>query len=91
MMDQETVEAELRLYALELMCSLFFAALVRQEGNPLASLIGMRKSLFDRTRHFPFPMKDPAESDLVSAELEGAFERLLQMQATFLGIEIPKE
>jgi hypothetical protein len=90
-MPDNPVQAEMRLYALELMFSSLFSAFHVQTGDPAASLERLRSQIIQKTREQPFPGLDAALSDLASGELEEAFERLIRMQADFLQLPAPKD
>ena len=90
MADDNPVAAEMRLYALELMLTSFLAAAHLQSGDALRSLTETRQKFIEKTRRNPLPGLNPAMSDLASAELEEAFERLHQMQAGFLDVSLPE-
>ncbi len=88
-MKENPVAAEMRLYALEVMVSSHLAAIHLQSGDAAQSLNGLRTLLIEKTRRTPLIGLDPAMSDLASAELEDAFDRLIRLQASFLGVTIP--
>jgi len=82
---QERAEAECRLYALEWYVCMLHAAIFAQAGKDGLVILGhLRQTALEGARQKAFPGLDPAMSDLVSAELEAAVDRLLSMTAGFL-------
>ena len=82
---EDEIKAECRFYALEQGFCLLQAAIYRQMGvlGPVM-LEETRKQALESTRMKTFPALGPAMSDLVSAELESAIDRLLGMTKHFL-------
>ena len=82
---EDEVKAECRFYALERSFCLLQAAIYRQMGaaGPVM-LEETRKQAIESAQRQTFPALDPAMSDLVSAELEAAVNRLLSMTKQFL-------
>jgi hypothetical protein len=82
---EDDIKAECRLYAVEWAVSLLFAAHFRQHGSAGPLLLEeARQQALESARHQTFPSFDPAMSDLLSAELESAVDRILGMAKAFL-------
>jgi hypothetical protein len=78
-MDEAAIKAEMRLCVLEkLVCDLLVMNL-SLTPYPKEFLEKMRAEMIEGSRRRTFPGFDPAQSDLLSAELEGAVDRLLGM------------
>ena len=78
-MDEQAVKAEMRLCVLEkLVCDLLVMNL-SLTPHPQEFLEKMRAEMIEGSRRRTFPGFDAAQSDLLSAELEGAVDRLLGM------------
>ena len=85
MPTEDEVKAEFRLYAVEWAISLLLAAQFRQMGAAgLPMLDATRAQALAGARKKAFPGVDPAMSDLFSAELESAVDRLLGMAKELL-------
>jgi hypothetical protein len=83
MTPEEMIKAEMRLYALEcLVCQLF--ALFGKTLPP-GMLEETHKAWIEGARKKTFGGDDPAFSDLLSAELEDALKRLVDMQKFYSG------
>jgi hypothetical protein len=82
---ERTIETECRLYALEWYVCLLHAATYRQMGEAGPAMLEQtRKQVLEGLRQKTFPSLDAAMSDLLSAELESAVERLLSMTKELL-------
>jgi hypothetical protein len=85
MADEIEIKAECRFYALEVMFCRLLATTFRQMGAAGdAMLEETRQQSLEGARQQTFPALDPAMSDLVSAELESAIDRLLGMTKSLL-------
>lgn len=84
-MSEEAIKAEVRLWALECVVSQLFASVYQSSPDPEA-LFARNKDLILQSTRRVTAGADPAMSDLLSAELELAVERLLHMQARLLGV-----
>jgi hypothetical protein len=85
MADEVEIKAECRFYALEMMFCRLLATTFRQMGAVGdAMLEETRRQSLEEARRQTFPALDPAMSDLVSAELESAIDRLLGMTKSLL-------
>ena len=84
MNQQESIEAEMRLWALECLVSQLYAIIYQSTGDPMGSFEKRSALLLERARTMPFPGLDAAMSDLASGELEVAVKRLLGMQRELL-------
>lgn len=85
MSAEDDIKAECRLYAVEWLASLLLAAQFRETGGAGPSLLEeTRQQALESARLKTFPSVDPAMSDLISAELELAVDRLLGMAKEFL-------
>lgn len=77
-MNEEAIKSECRLYAIEWAVSKILALLARSSGEP-AILEELRQQAVAGARQHVTRGVDPAMSDLLSAELEVAIDRILQM------------
>jgi hypothetical protein len=80
-MDEQSINAEMRLFALEGLVSSLLAVYCLQlaPSDPLSVLERVRQQLERAAQKRTFPQVDPAMSDLLSSELEAAASRLLTM------------
>jgi hypothetical protein len=79
------IETECRLYALEWYVCLLHAANYVQMGEAGPAMLEQaRQQAIRGVRQKTFPAFDPAMSDLLSAELETAVDRLLGMTKELL-------
>jgi hypothetical protein len=77
--NEDAIKAEMRLWALEvLVCNLFAVSLIAT-GRPGALFSQVRQQILQGAKLKTFSGVDPALSDLLSAELETAVDRLLEM------------
>jgi hypothetical protein len=85
MSAEDDIKAECRLYAVEWAVSILLAGNFRQMG-PEGTLLfeRTRQQAIEGVRQKTFPAVDPTMSDLLSAELESAVDRLLGMAKEFL-------
>jgi hypothetical protein len=86
-MTEAEIRAEARLYALECVVCQMFALLQLQIAgvDALSALEQQRKQAVHGARQKAFPeLDDPALSDLMSAELETAVDRLASMVRALL-------
>ena len=86
-MTENEVRTEARLYALECVFCQMSALLHLQVGgaDPLSALEQQRQQALQGARQKTFPeLDDPALSDLMSAELEAAVDRLARMERALL-------
>jgi hypothetical protein len=79
---EEIIKAEMRLYALECLVCQLYAFLGRT--LPPGMIEETQKQWIDGAKKKGFG-GDPAFSDLLSAELEDALKRLVEMQNFYLG------
>jgi hypothetical protein len=85
MLTEDELKSECRLYAVEWVAALLFAAHFRQMGDDgPAFLEQARQQALAGARQKTFAGLDPAMSDLLSAEIESAVDRLLGMAKAFL-------
>jgi hypothetical protein len=84
MMDKTAIENEMRIYAVEWLCTAMAALLLRSSGQESELLSEMREQAIVGARAMSLS-QDPAMADHYSAELEGAIDRLLGMTAKLLG------
>jgi hypothetical protein len=86
-MNEQSIKDEMRLYALECLVCQLYALIYRvlPAGAPELT----QKAWRDGARKQTFG-KDPALSDLLSAELEIALDRLAEMQNHYLARARPK-
>jgi|GEM_PF-6214246 len=90
MADEEQIKAEARLWALEALTTLFFAAQHKATGDAEDSLKIFSRMVHEKAARQTFPTLDPAHSDNLSAEFEAAMARLLRMQREWLGLPPPE-
>lgn len=84
-MEETAIKAECRLYALEWAVAQLWAAELRKTGAAPETLAGVRGQAIGGARQLGFTGVDPATSDLLSAELEGAVDRMFMMVAALVG------
>jgi hypothetical protein len=78
-MNEQAIKVEMRLLVLELMVSSLLTALCLQvnDADPSAALMTLTKTITEGARRQVFShLKDPALSDLYSAEFEAAATQL---------------
>jgi hypothetical protein len=81
-MTEEAIKAEMRLFALEsIVCQLWAMTFLQP---PPGSFEKTRAAWLEGAKKQTFRGADAAESDLLSAELEIALERLASMQKSHL-------
>ncbi len=81
-MTENEIKAEMRLYVLETMVAnmLAMTCCAAEPSAPLAAFDEAKKQMLKGARQHSFPqLRDPALSDLYSAELEGAVARIASM------------
>jgi hypothetical protein len=78
-MDEQTIKAEMRLWALEVLVCNIFAIIAASDTNPNELMTKTRDQMIAGARQRTFSEVDPAMSDLLSAELEAAVTRLMEM------------
>jgi hypothetical protein len=80
-MPEDEIKSEVRLYAVESLAATLFAMLcLMNAGDPRADIAEVRRQTIDGARLRAFPeLDDPVTSDLYSAELESAVDRLMEM------------
>jgi hypothetical protein len=85
-MTEDEIKLEARLFAIEAaVCQLLVALLFQSDDDPLAALEIQRKQWLAGAKQKTFPeLGDPALSDLMSAELEAAVDRLAGMEEALL-------
>lgn len=88
-MDEAAVKAEWRLYAVEWAVSQLWATFLRLHGVGPELLDQIRQQAIASARAKTFQNLDPAMSDLMSAELEAAIDRILQMISAQSGPSSP--
>ena len=86
-MNEGATKAEARLFVLETLVSLLYAANHKLAIDPAASVAGLREKLITKAKAQTFRNLDPASSDLFSAEIEAAVDAALAMQETWLGLK----
>ncbi len=89
-MDEKTIKAEMRLYAMETFVASLLLALCLQNApdDPLAAFEKIRAQMTKGLRRQTFPDVDPAMSDLLSAELEAAATRLAAMVSEQINVVV---
>lgn len=91
-MADNPVADEMRLYALEYMLAALFAGQIAGLPDPAHALRQFRSTLLEKARKTPFVKgANAGMSDLMSAELEEAFDRILRMQASLLGVDLSQD
>lgn len=79
MATEQQIKEEVRLYAVEWMVCQLASVLLTATGQGNVILSQMRQQAIAGARGKTFQSVDPAMSDLLSAELEAAVDRLLGM------------
>jgi hypothetical protein len=77
--DERAIKAEMRLWALEVLVSNMFATICISTSDPQNLLARTRQQMIEGARQWTFPGFDAVQSDLLSAELEAAVTRLMDM------------
>jgi hypothetical protein len=78
-MNAQELKAEMRLYVMETMIANLLVGFCLQANphNPSTALTAMKQQMIEGAKRQTFShLKDPAQSDLYSAELEAAASRL---------------
>jgi hypothetical protein len=78
-MNEQEFKAEMRLYIMETMIANLLVGFCLQANphNPSTALTAMKQQMIEGAKRQTFShLKDPAQSDLYSAELEAAASRL---------------
>ena len=83
-MTEAEMKAEMRLYALENLVCVWFAAMSATGPEPERGFAGLREAMLARAQILTFPSLGPALSDLAAAEFEAATDRLLKLQESYL-------
>jgi hypothetical protein len=83
MTPEEMIKAEMRLYALECLVCQLYAILSRL--LPAGMFEETQRQWIEGAKKKTFGGDDPVFSDLLSAELEEALSRLVEMQNFYLG------
>ncbi len=79
MATEEQIKAECRLYALEWATTKLWALVLKSQGAGVFELDLIRQQMSQGTQNHSFSNVGPAMSDLLSAEMEMAIDRILQM------------
>jgi hypothetical protein len=79
MTAESDIKSDMRLWAVETLVVNLMTIMCVTEGNPLELAERTRAQMLAGARQRTFPEADPATSDLLSAELESAVERLMGM------------
>ena len=77
--DEQAIRAEMRLWALEVLVTNLLAMVCTLDRDPAALLNQIRERMIEGAKSRTFPGYDAAMSDLLSAELESAVARLMDM------------
>jgi len=78
-MGAREIEAEMRLWTLEAFVCEIFSLWCAQQESPGSIYASLRKRMLDAAKHRRFEGVDPAMSDHLSAELESAVKRLMDI------------
>ncbi len=80
-MSPDEINNWMRIYAVEILAVNQFAAscLTNAPADPLGLVERLRQQMIEGARTHGFPGLDAASSDLASAELEDAMNRLMEM------------
>jgi hypothetical protein len=85
-MTEGELKAQMRLYAIELLTVNLSAMTCLMTPKPRELIAAVRQQMIGRARELTFPgLDDPAMSDLFSAELESAVDRLVEMADEQIG------
>jgi hypothetical protein len=76
---EQAIKAEMRLWALECLVCNILAMIAASQSDPNELMQKTRDQMISGARQHAFPEVDPAMSDLLSAELETAITRLMDM------------
>jgi hypothetical protein len=78
---EHELKLQMRLYAVELLAAkmLAMSLLLQPEPDPSRRMAKIRQQMVHPAQPHTFPDLDPAMSDLLSAELEAAVDRLMEM------------
>lgn len=76
-LDQNTVQLHARIYVLEHMLQRLWAFQLMATPDPVAAADQFLANYKDALATETFPTADPAQSDLISAEIQEAFEKFL--------------
>ena len=87
-MTNEELKEWVRIYAVEILTVNHFAisCLANAPKDPLALVAALRQQMIGGVRNLGFPGVDPAMSDLASAELEDALNRLMEMVSAQISV-----
>jgi hypothetical protein len=77
--EEQAIKAEMRLWALEALVTNLLAMICTLDRDPAALLNQIRGRMIEGAKSRTFPGYDAAMSDLLSAELEAAVTRLMDM------------
>ena len=77
--DEQAIKSEMRLWALEVLVTNLLAMVCTLDRDPGALLNQIRERMIEGAKSRTFPGYDAAMSDLLSAELESAVARLMDM------------
>ena len=80
-MDEKAIKLEVRLGAIEYMVGELFRMVYLLGRAPPEMVEESHEKLRDHLRTMPMPTSDPAISDLAAAEMQEAYERLLEIIA----------
>jgi hypothetical protein len=86
-MTEEELRGQMRLYAVEILAVNLLAISCLMTPKPQELVAKVRQQMIDGARTHTFPgLDDPAMSDLLSAELESAADRLMEMASAQIDV-----
>jgi hypothetical protein len=81
-MNEAEIKREMRLWSIEVLVANLLAMLCELDPTPVDLFVKIRDQMIEGARKQAFPDLDPAESDVLSGELEAAVSRLVEMAGT---------
>jgi hypothetical protein len=84
--DEQAIKLEMRLWALEVLVCNILAVIASSDSDPNELMKKTREQMISGAQQHTFPEVDPAMSDLLSAELEAAITRLMDMANSQIGM-----
>jgi hypothetical protein len=87
-MTPDDLKDWIRVYAAEILTVNLYATSLLRTDDPLGLASELRQQMVQGARIRGFPGLDPAMSDLASAELEGALDRLMRMVSEQINVAL---
>jgi hypothetical protein len=86
-MDETQIKSEARLVAIEYMIVNIYAILHRASGAPPESILAIHQKARETLSRESMPGLDPAQSDMIAAEIQAAVEAMLSDVEEMLGLK----